>query len=444
VLFVVVGGLLVAAALVLYGLIRGGDNSHAEWLALSDALRKRREPLSLAEMKPADVPAAQNFFAAEVFNGLADDAPASTLLQRATDPGGGLSVADLLTQAQKGGGSSLDAIATAMQGAGFVSKRTDYLLAGDRVRAGMRKLGLDFDALREAADRPAARFPLDYDKPFPALPHLHRLEALGDWLAIHAIAQLSTGDSENAAVDLLLIARLADALATEPFLPSQRTRRTLLGLFAGCVRVGIGWDAWSDDQLARFGETLSRAQLLGDFAWAVRGERAQLNTAVSTALSGRKPEASDTLRAWLGEDLTTLNARRLRARQIAVNAAVQQFLDALLAEPLQPAALSPSADRSLPENVRERLYALAEEARIFAQVQTLLAQTEIACALERHRLARRAYPDTLDALVPDWIAALPADPIGGQNFDYKRPPEGDGFTLTGAGWPGTPAWKWTR
>ncbi|MGH8047519.1 MAG: hypothetical protein ACREKL_09755 [Chthoniobacterales bacterium] len=441
--FVAIFGLIVALALVGYGLMRGGGDTHAAWLKLSEAMRKHNEPVYLAEMKPADVPANQNFFAAEVFDGLTENAPTSHLLQRAADPGNGLSVADLLSQAQQGGGASLEAIAVAMQRAGLVRTKTDYLLAGDRVRAGMRALGLDFAPLNEAADRTDARFPIDFNQPFPALPHLRYLEALGDWLAIRAIAQLSTGDAEDAANDLLLLARMADSLATEPFLPSQRTRRMLLGLFAGCVRVGINWDAWSGGQLAQFGETLSHAQLLNDFAWAVRGERAQLNSMVSIALSGKKPGASEELQAWFGPDLTKLDARGLRARQVAVNAAIQHFLDALTTQPLQPSALAPDKAGALPEIMKNRMQSLADDARIFAQVQTYLAQAETACALERHRLQHGNYPEKLTALMPDLSDALPADPLDSQPFDYIRKPD-DGFVLKGMGWTEGEPWMWTR
>jgi hypothetical protein len=433
---VAIVGLLLALALVLYGVSRAGGDTHAAWLKISDAMRAHKEPVYLPDMKPADVPPEQNFFNADVFEGLVDDAPKSVLLQRAVDPGNGLSVSDLLSQAQKGGGASLESIANAMQRAGLVRTKTDYLLAGDRVRAGMRALGLDFEPLSEAADMNASRFPIGYEQPFPKLPHLRYLEALGDWLAIQAIAQLSTNDADGASLDLLLIARMADSLAAEPFLPSQRTRRMLLGLFAGCVRVGIDWGAWSGDQLLQFGETLSHAQMLTDFAWAVRGERAQLNTAVKIALAGGKPGASEELQQWLGEDLVTLDARKLRARQVAANAGIQHFLDALTASPLLPAALQP-------QEPDKRLNTLVEEARIFAQVQTYLVQAETACALERYRLARGSYPKKLDELVPDYTSALPTDPIDDQSFNYTTRPDG-GFVLTGTGWnPATP-WTWTR
>ena len=54
--------------------------------------------------------------------------------------------------------------------------------------------------------------------------------------SIAGSAEISTGDSDAASLDLLLIGRLAESIATEPFLPSQHTRRLLLGLFA-CVKM---------------------------------------------------------------------------------------------------------------------------------------------------------------------------------------------------------------
>lgn len=443
--FVVVIGLLSAVALAVYGLLRGfGHDTHADWLRLSEELKKNGEPLYLADVKPAAVPAEENFFAVDVFAGLAEDAPRDPLLLRAVEPGGDLSVADLLATATKGGGASLEAIAERMQQAGLVKSTTDFLLAGDRVRAGMRKLGLDFGPLAAAADRPASRFPIDYEQPFPKLPHLRYLEALGDWLAIRAVAELSTGDGEAASLDLLLIGRLADSLAGEPFLASQRARRRLVGLFAGCVRVGIGCDAWSDEQLARFGDTFEKARLLTDLGWALRGARAQFNSAINQALSGEKPAASEALQDWLGPDLVSLNMRTLRARQVALNRGVQDFLDALARpEGVAPAALVPTTAEALPATARERFQALAEEARVAAQLQTYLAQAQIACALERYRLGHGSYPDKLDALVPDFLTTLPADPMNGRPLTYTARNPG-GYTITGGGWSDGQPWAWTR
>jgi hypothetical protein len=208
------------------------------------------------------------------------------------------------------------------------------------------------------------------------------------------------------------------------------------------VRVGIDRGAWNDEQLAKFAEALERARLLTDFAWALRGERAQLNTVVDQALGGRKPPASEDLQAWLGDDLAHVEIRQLRARQVAVNEAIQHFLDALAASPLQPADLAPQKSTALPPSAPERLKKIAEDARLSAYIQTYLAQAGTACALERYRLAHDLYPDKLADLTPDWIEALPNDPVTGQPLDYKW--DGHKLILAGAGWSDGRKWTWTR
>lgn len=445
--FVVILGVACAAGIAFYGIFGSGlgRDTHREWLQLADKLKKQGEPVYFADVKPADVPPEQNFFAADVFDGLEAGAPSDQLLVHALEPGKGLAVTDLLAKATQGSGAaSLDSLATAMQDAGLVAGGTDFLLAGDRVRAGMRSLGLDFSPLAVAADRPAARFPVDYAQPFPKLPHLRYLEALGDWLAIRSMAELSVGDSDAAFLDLMLIGRLADSVSTEPFVASQHTRRMLLGLFAGCIRVGIGWNAWNDEQLGRFESALERARLLTDFAWALRGERAQINTIIQLALSGQHPAASDALQSWLGKDLVRIDMRTLRARQVAINETIQQLLDALASgSGLQPAAFTVKENATaLPPEAKQHFQELSDDARVFAQVQTYLMQAEAACALERYRLTHGSYPDKLEELAPDWIATLPADPVAGQPLGYQK--TGSGYSLSGAGWTDGKPWVWTR
>ena len=46
-------------------------------------------------------------------------------------------------------------------------------------------------------------------------------------------------------------------------------------------------------------------------------------------------------------------------------------------------------------------------------------QAQIACALERYRLAKGAYPERLEVLVPEFIQALPADPISQAAMRYR-------------------------
>src|SRR5205085_10074692 len=47
-----------------------------------------------------------------------------------------------------------------------------------------------------------------------------------------------------------------------------------------------------------------------------------------------------------------------------------------------------------------------------------------ALAVERHRLARGAWPASLDALVPDFLPGVPDDPFDGRPLRYRRLADG--------------------
>ena len=68
-----------------------------------------------------------------------------------------------------------------------------------------------------------------------------------------------------------------------------------------------------------------------------------------------------------------------------------------------------------------------------ATAQVATDQAVLACALERYRLAHGQFPDTLDALVPQFVSRLPHDVIAGRTLQV--PPHADGqFVLYSVGW----------
>ncbi len=458
---VIIIGVLSAVGLGVFGVLNGGYQlgTHTEWRALVHDYREAGEPVYFDDVIPPDLPPGQNFFVSATWAPIVPgiQLPANQppgLLEKALYPGRGIQVGTLLaTAAQAPGGASLDAIATILLRAGLTNPKTDYLLAGDRVLAAIQQLGLDFTPLTETADRAGSQFPINYYAKLTAdLPHLPYLEALGDWLVIKAISEISVGDTGAAAVDALLIWRLAASVSAEPFLPSQQTRRKLLGLFVACIRVGLQRGSWNDDQLNAFGSALDHNGTLTDLAWALRGERSQLNSVVHNALSGRQPQASTEVQAWLGDDVTSLDMNALRVRQVAANRAFQHLIDRLNGDttPLAPDSLLPPEDvaAKLPSTATDHLAKLASEASIFAQVQVTLVQARVACALERYRLANGEYPETLGALEPEWITSVPVDPMTAEPLAYRQDSP-TSYVLTSPGWPtaegqeATP-WTWAR
>ncbi|MDX2227361.1 MAG: hypothetical protein SFY92_09770, partial [Verrucomicrobiae bacterium] len=61
----------------------------------------------------------------------------------------------------------------------------------------------------------------------------------------------------------------------------------------------------------------------------------------------------------------------------------------------------------------------ARAAILALRTQTYVRSAELACALERYRLQYKTYPNSLAALVPQFIESLPLDPVDGKPLRYK-------------------------
>jgi hypothetical protein len=88
-----------------------------------------------------------------------------------------------------------------------------------------------------------------------------------------------------------------------------------------------------------------------------------------------------------------------------------------------------------PFNIAERtlLPGLGAAAKKFANGQNAVNMARTAIALERYRLAHDEYPESLDALAPQFITELPHDIINGQPLNYRRTADGQ-FVLYSVGW----------
>ncbi len=372
-----------------------GIGIHNAWLTYAANLASQDEPIYFESFVPAEIPPDANFFADPLFAPLTNATPLTDtkdLLQMVIDPGRGLTVDTLLDASAEGSDrATLESIASRMATAGVTNPQTDYLLPGDRILAGFNELGLDFSVLQSAAVRAGARFPIDYSQVDPpTLPHLQVLEATADWLAIRAVTLISTGNSQSAAEDLLLVARLADSVANEPFLESQRCRRKLLEIFCSGILTGIKRDTWSSKEREDFRTILNLSRPLSDLALAIRSERGRLNTAIDARLLDGNLEPSPLIQSWFDAPGASLSARQIRASQILINTAIQQLIDQVLS-PVPPTndipdstaeadSAIPSPVLELPISARQRLATLEEEATSFRKTNALIIETDTACA----------------------------------------------------------------
>jgi hypothetical protein len=341
------------------------------------------------------------------------------------------------------------------------SPAADVLLALSRDEANMK-------LLREAATRPYVRYPVGYepraDENVAAilLPHLAKAKLVAQLCRLQAIAALQNGQTDLALDDVRLGLKLADSSGGDAFLISHLVRIVIFQITLEPIWEGLADHKWSDAQLVELEKLLGRIDYLADQQQGMRCERAG---AVSIAdylmrqrsffgrnvfeeLWGMENGDEETVsfaksmpnsvfcavpRGWFYQnDLTIARLHQelilpiVDERQRIIKPGVVRANDAELSRRLK--------ERS-PFNLLARLMlpALGRMAEKSAYGQVSVDLARVACALERHRLANGAYPESLAALAPKYLAEVPHDVINGQPLHYHRTDDGR-FVLYSVGW----------
>jgi hypothetical protein len=314
------------------------------------------------------------------------------------------------------------------------------------------------DEIARYAERPGARFPVRYEDGISAaIPHVSSLLTMAKYLNLRASASMELGRGADAASDLLLILRMADAIKSEPALIAILVRFSMLNFAIQTIWEGLARGVWDDAQLAALQDRLRGYDLYVETANSLRGERAIMLSFMESALgkggfgkflssiteiSPEGPKVKDTFGARL---VTTVYPKGWAYSDLAFMAGVhQRWIDSLENRqgPLRPDDfdfLDEEMGRwSFPGKIRHIFSALTLPAinsvvTKAAAVQTGLDETRSALALERYRLVRGDLPETLEALVPEFLAAVPNDVMTGQPLSYRRL-SSDNFLLWSVGW----------
>jgi len=330
------------------------------------------------------------------------------------------------------------------------SPAADVLLA-------LSKYNPAIEELRQASQLPDSRFPLDYDIEDPAeilLPHLAALKQCSLALQLRALAELQNGQSEQAFDDVKLALRLADSVRTEPFIITHLVRIAILQITIQPVWEGLAEHQWSDAQLAELDAELATLDFLADYEFSVRSERAAQVKIVDWMEQKRS-------RFWELFNMVDADERNMMNHfglsleiylmpkgwyyqsEIVLSQVQQQWILPMVNDAQQ--TVSPQAARESVDAVgslrptgvnlfaRLLLPALGKYAERAAYGQNAANLARVGIALERYRLAHGNYPESLDALAPQFMEKIPHDVIGGQPLHYRRTSDGQ-FVLYSVGW----------
>ena len=304
----------------------------------------------------------------------------------------------------------------------------------------LSKYDSTIEELRWAAALPASRFPLNYDSEEPfaiLLPHLAPHKDCVVVLRLRALAELEAGQAEPALADVSLALRVAEKIRSEPFLISHLVCIAVLAITEQALWEGLAKHRWTDAQLSELDHQLATPDFVADYQRAMRAENAW--QAASMDFLRHHPNQWRDLFEAGPPNLPDLTGRLIPSGWFYQNELrsskfiLEQFLPI---GDVRQQMISPTLVKQADEALRTMrvtpysslcrmfLPGLVNSPRKFAWAQAAVNLARTACALERHRLAHGKYPETLDALAPQFIAKVPPDPIGGQPLHYRLTDDG--------------------
>jgi hypothetical protein len=303
--------------------------------------------------------------------------------------------------------------------------------------------------LREALERPHARFPISYEDNFSALlPHLAPMKGLAETLAARAGARVRVGKGAAALEDTLAILRLADVMEEEPLLISCLVSYAVRGVGYGPIWEGLKGRVWTKAELERLEAALAASDVEGAMRRGWEGERllatdGLLEVAEKPTKLGMFTEISTgaafpTAPVRFGRFVIYRNVVRLNRYSDVITGrrpndpatrAAKRDLEGML-ERSSDSAVLPRMDGG--EGIRNPSRILADQ--VFPAVSTatnktlrVLAELHVvrtAVALERFRMAKGVYPAALTELKPAYLAEALLDPYTGEPFRYERSADG--------------------
>lgn len=333
--------------------------------------------------------------------------------------------------------------------------------------------------IRAALSKPALVMDLDYSEGFNLiLPHLPQLKYATLWLTWGAMLDLHEGRTADALQNLQAAIRLVGRYKDEPLLISVLVRFAIAS-----VAVVATWEALqapnvSEAQLAALQAEWEGVDFFGHLEGAIQTERAMSRDALAEMRSSRQSavRAATQLQPSTTalDEFKELTKTAIRdpgqgLREVAIRypaywawrwwwsykdeLALMRSYQAMIAA-IRQARQDNSFQRAL-ARWEEEIARLRREyphtggwfgfnpVSSLVQIPSRHCRIEIqrrlvvaAIALKRYQMRHGAFPNALDALVPEFCAEVPRDPVDGQPLRYRRLPEGD-FLLYSLGENGT-------
>jgi hypothetical protein len=266
-----------------------------------------------------------------------------------------------------------------------------------------------------------------------SMPYFSPLQSLAATLKLRAIAAARNADGQTAVDSLRIMCRLAEATGNDSFLLGWLVESTFVAVMERGVWELLNERTANAERLLALESQLSRIPLRESLLNALKLELIMssdyLELAKSTSLTKLANLPADMIPpeeilprlypdGWWDQNKVT--GARLIRQQVLLPISSGEFEQILLARnDSQQQSSGPYSFMSFAVELPWRGLPL----RLISQ-ECLLLQMGTACALERFYIANGSYPENLDALMPDFLSAVPLDPVDQKPMRYHRTEDG--------------------
>ena len=269
-------------------------------------------------------------------------------------------------------------------------------------------------------------------KYLPSIRHAAKL------LSFDAKLAATDGDAPRVVDDIVQMLRLADSIRREPILVSQLVRASVIGMVHDCIEDSLNRADLNDEQLRMLADEVKMSLSFGPDSQvrAMIGERAfgislfEIDSAEFYEMYGHSRKGWTSIH----RSLSGVRAADEDEYLDLMNAAVAAVKLPRPAQMLHLEAIGTKADAKPTDYVMcPGVGGTARSANSFVNADTGLLVTRVGLCVLRYRLAHAgALPEKLDALVPEFLDAVPADPFDGKPLRYVRLAKGFSVYSIGA------------
>lgn len=256
----------------------------------------------------------------------------------------------------------------------------------------------------------------DYRPEWISIPHVGGLRRISELLVLRAFVHAHEGDMPAAAGDLLAALQAAETLDKEPILYSQILRARLHTYAMHALEQMLPSLLAANTDLAQLQAELESVDLRLGLVEAVVGCRANVADHLDNFTSGR-------LRgAWHGDDMVTVLTsfepveQALRQEWPAPLQLANEYGQNIHFSELQ--SMTPWGVNDIAPSLQAA--AIASRVTHTAQVTARLRAAAAATAAVRYHEQHGQWPESLEVLVPEFMAAITTDPFTGEPLSMVR------------------------